>query len=290
MATFAGFPVSDDVEHVPPDTLRPWQPRWVWPPDWTGTPGHDALRRSLDEGGVVWRPLLALPDGTVVDGAARLRAAAALGLATVPVRRVQVPLPLTGAAQLAIELEAATLALSARHLEPHQWRELLSCLDTASGVRAHQVEQAEAAEEEIRADQGAARLGPDRPPQPPTGTVVPLRRVPPRGAPVATAPAPRTRGASAVALAAAADAAADEAGAAAPEEGLTEADWLAQHRQLAAVLDRLVAHEEALLPLARRAGVDCQRALRYALARVDAALDALTHTLAAAWRAKGAPA
>ncbi len=141
---FAGYPLSD-VEYVNPATLRAYRATAVWPPSWRGTPAWRELEASIARERTVWHPLYALEDGTVVDGLARLEIALGCGLETVPVRRVQVPLPLTPAARAAIEEEAATRALARRQLSADQVRKLATHLGELAKSRAVRVAEARAA-------------------------------------------------------------------------------------------------------------------------------------------------
>jgi ParB-like chromosome segregation protein Spo0J len=69
--------------------------------------------------------LLVLPDGQVIDGQHRYACAKELGLESVPVRIIDVPLPLDAADQMAIEYWAVYDAIARRHLTKAQATEML---------------------------------------------------------------------------------------------------------------------------------------------------------------------
>jgi ParB-like chromosome segregation protein Spo0J len=73
----------------------------------------------------MFHALLALPDGQVVDGQHRYSCADELGLESVPVRIIEVPLPLGDADQLAIEDWAVHDAINRRHLTRTQALQML---------------------------------------------------------------------------------------------------------------------------------------------------------------------
>ncbi|HXG02365.1 MAG TPA: hypothetical protein VNO23_02975, partial [Candidatus Binatia bacterium] len=159
---FAGYPLSD-VEYVDPSTLRAYRPATVWPPAWRGTPAWRELEASITRERAVWHPLYALPDGTVVDGLARLQIAQQCGLESVPVQRVQMPLPLTPAARAAIEEEATTRALARRQLSADQVRRLAANLGELAKARAIRMANARAAAgsaRDARPAAAAAATGP----------------------------------------------------------------------------------------------------------------------------------
>ena len=80
----------------PPETralasLRPYSPRWVWPPSFEGTHEWRVLREDIATNGIR-TPLRILRNGWVIDGTHRYRIAQVLGLERVTVQVVPVPL------------------------------------------------------------------------------------------------------------------------------------------------------------------------------------------------------
>ena len=98
------WPLGPIVPDYPLKDLRLYTPRWVWPPSFKHTEQYAQLLRSIKESGI-FLPLLVLPDGQVIDGQHRYACAKEVGLESVPVRIIDVPLPLGAADQLAIPLK-----------------------------------------------------------------------------------------------------------------------------------------------------------------------------------------
>lgn len=120
----AGWRVGGITPDYPVCDLRPYTPRWVWPPSFKHTEQYEQLLRSIKESGI-FLPLLVLPDGQVIDGQHRYACAKELGLESVPVRIIDVALPLGAADQLAIEYWAVYDAIARRHLTKAQATEML---------------------------------------------------------------------------------------------------------------------------------------------------------------------
>jgi ParB-like chromosome segregation protein Spo0J len=120
---FGGWAIGPITERAV-DSLRPYRPRWLWPPTFVGTSAYEQLRESIRTSGV-YRPLIILPDGQVIEGQHRYACSKAEKLVVVPVRELQVPLPLTEAQQLAIEEYAVYDAISRRQLSRAQAMEML---------------------------------------------------------------------------------------------------------------------------------------------------------------------
>lgn len=121
---FTGWRVGGIIPDYPFRDLRPYTPRWVWPPSFKHTEQYAQLLRSIKASGI-FLPLLVLPDGQVIDGQHRYACAKELGLESVPVRIIDVPLPLEEADQLAIEYWAVYDAIARRHLTKAQATEML---------------------------------------------------------------------------------------------------------------------------------------------------------------------
>ena len=117
-------------------SLRLYPPRWVWPPSFEGTHEWRVLREDIAVNGIR-TPLRILRNGWVIDGTHRYRIAQALGLETVPVQVVPIPLgpsaddPLATVDRLRIERTAVLEALGRRHLTPHQRDVLFLTLEEA---------------------------------------------------------------------------------------------------------------------------------------------------------------
>jgi hypothetical protein len=117
-------------------TLRLYAPRWVWPPSFEGTHEWRVLREDIAANGIR-TPLRILRNGWVIDGTHRYRIAQALGLETVPVQVVPIPLglsvddPLSPVDRLRIERTAVLEALGRRHLTSHQRDVLFLTLEEA---------------------------------------------------------------------------------------------------------------------------------------------------------------
>lgn len=124
------------VCHQPPerwavDQLKPYHARWVWPPTFHGEFSWLALSRTARDG--IRVPLVALADGSVIDGAHRLHAARAAGLAELDVHVARgIALPLSDDDRWEIERWAVLNALARRHLTRQQIVTLLIDLDQAS--------------------------------------------------------------------------------------------------------------------------------------------------------------
>jgi len=112
------------ISDYPLKDLRPYTPRWVWPPSFKHTEQYRRLLQSIRESGV-FHALLVLPDGQVVDGKHRYSCAEELGLESVPVRIIDVALPLRDPDKLAIEDWAVCDAIARRHLTKAQATEML---------------------------------------------------------------------------------------------------------------------------------------------------------------------
>jgi len=121
---FTGWQMNPIIPDYPIHDLRPYTPRWVWPPTFKHTEQYAQLFQSIRESGI-FLPLLVLPDGQVVDGQHRYACAKELGLESVPVRIIDVPLPLKEADQLAIEYWAVYDTIARRHLTKAQATEML---------------------------------------------------------------------------------------------------------------------------------------------------------------------
>jgi hypothetical protein len=131
-----GLPVPRDPELRPLTSLRLYPPRWLWPPSFEGTHEWRVLREDIAVNGIR-TPLRILRNGWVIDGTHRYRIAQALGLETVPVQVVPVPLglsaddPLSPVDRLRIERTAVLEALGRRHLTAHQRDVLFLTLEEA---------------------------------------------------------------------------------------------------------------------------------------------------------------
>jgi hypothetical protein len=112
------------ISDYPLKDLRPYTPRWVWPPTFKHTEQYRRLLESIRESGV-FCALLVLPDGQVVDGNHRYCCAEEVGLESVPVRIIDVALPLRDPDQFAIEDWAVCDAIVRRHLTKAQATEML---------------------------------------------------------------------------------------------------------------------------------------------------------------------
>ena len=112
------------ISDYPLKDLRLYTSRWVWPPSFKHTEQYLRLLQSIGESGV-FHALLVLPDGKVVDGQHRYSCSEELGLESVPVRIIDVPLPLRDADRLAIEDWAIYEAIARRHLTKAQATEML---------------------------------------------------------------------------------------------------------------------------------------------------------------------
>jgi hypothetical protein len=131
-----GLPVPRDPETRALASLRLYPPRWVWPPSFEGAHEWRVLREDIAVNGIR-TPLRILRNGWVIDGTHRYRIAQALGLETVPVQVVPIPLgpsadnPLSTVDRLRIERTAVLEALGRRHLTPHQRDVLFLTLEEA---------------------------------------------------------------------------------------------------------------------------------------------------------------
>jgi len=120
-----GLPVPRAPETRPLASLRLYAPRWVWPSSFEGTHEWRVLREDIAANGIR-TPLRILRNGWVIDGTHRYRLAQALGLETVPVQVVPIPLglssddPLAPLDRLRIERTAVLEARGRRHLTAHQ--------------------------------------------------------------------------------------------------------------------------------------------------------------------------
>ena len=112
------------ISDYPLKDLGLYTPRWVWPPSFKHTEQYLRLLQSIGESGI-FHALLVLPDGKVVDGQHRYFCAQELGLESVPVRIIDVALPLGDADQLAIEDWAVYDVITRRHLTKVQATEML---------------------------------------------------------------------------------------------------------------------------------------------------------------------
>ena len=121
---FTGWRVGGIIPDYSVHDLRPYTPRWVWPPSFKHTEQYAQLLRSIRESGI-FLPLLGLPDGQVIDGQHRYACAKELDLESVPVRIIDVPLPLDAADQLAIEYWAVYDTIARRQLTKAQATEML---------------------------------------------------------------------------------------------------------------------------------------------------------------------
>jgi hypothetical protein len=131
-----GLPTPRDPEMRALASLRLYPPRWVWPPSFEGTHEWRVLREDIAVNGIR-TPLRILRNGWVIDGTHRYRVAQALGLETVPVQVVPMPLgpsaddPLSTVDRLRIERTAVLEALGRRYLTPHQRDVLFLTLEEA---------------------------------------------------------------------------------------------------------------------------------------------------------------
>lgn len=121
---FMAWRLGPIIPDYPLKDLRLYEPRWVWPPSFRRTEQYLRLLQSI-KGSGVFHPLLILPDGQAVDGQHRYSCAKELGLESVPVRIIDVPLPLSDADQLAIEEWAVYDTITRRHLTRAQATEIL---------------------------------------------------------------------------------------------------------------------------------------------------------------------
>ena len=121
---FTGRRAGAIIPDYPLHDLRLYQPRWVWPPSFKHAEQYLRLLQSIRESGV-FHALLVLPDGQVVDGQHRYSCAKELGLESVPVRIIDVALPLGDTDQLAIEDWAVYDVITRRHLTKVQATEML---------------------------------------------------------------------------------------------------------------------------------------------------------------------
>jgi ParB-like chromosome segregation protein Spo0J len=121
---FTGWRVGAIIPDCPFRDLRLYSPRWVWPPSFKHTEQYAQLLQSIKESGI-FLPLLVLPDSQVVDGQHRYACAKELGVERVPVRILEVHLPLEEADQLAIEYWAVYDTIARRHLTKAQVTEML---------------------------------------------------------------------------------------------------------------------------------------------------------------------
>jgi len=165
-----GLPVPRAPEMRALASLRLYQPRWVWPPSFEGTHEWRVLREDIAVNGIR-TPLSILRNGWVIDGTHRYRIAQELGLETVPVQVVSIPLglsaddPLSAVDRLRIERTAVLEALGRRHLTPHQRDVLFLTLEAAheSGLGPPEARAARRL-----ANLRRRRLGAEEPPTGPT--------------------------------------------------------------------------------------------------------------------------
>jgi hypothetical protein len=162
-----GLPAPRPPELRALGSLRLYQPRWVWPPSFEGTHEWRVLREDIVAHGIR-TPLRILRNGWVIDGTHRYRIATALGLETVPVQVVPIPLersdadPLSPLDRLRIERTAVLEALARRHLTRHQRDVLFLTLEAAQASGLGPLE--------VRTARRLANLrrGPARSDEPPT--------------------------------------------------------------------------------------------------------------------------
>ena len=161
-----GLPAPGQPEMCALATLRLYPPRWVWPPSFEGAHEWRVLREDIAAHGIR-TPLRILSNRWVIDGTQRYRIALELGLETVPVQVVPIPLepsdaePLSSFDRLRIERTAVLEALARRHLTRHQRDVLFLTLEAAQGLGPPEAGTARRL--------ANLRRGPGRSDAPPTG-------------------------------------------------------------------------------------------------------------------------
>jgi len=128
--TLLASAIDSKIEEWPLGRLSHYQARWVWPPTFKNGPEWQPFVEDVRANGIR-EPLIALPDGQVVDGGHRLDAARDLAFETVPVRVLSLELPLRDADRFALENWAVMHALARRQLSRHEMRALIIDLEHA---------------------------------------------------------------------------------------------------------------------------------------------------------------
>jgi hypothetical protein len=128
--TLLASAIDSKIEEWPLRRLSHYQARWVWPPTFKNGPEWQPFVEDVRANGIR-EPLIALPDGQVIDGGHRLDAARELALETVPVRVLSLELPLSDADRFALENWAVMHALARRQLSRHEMRGLIIDLEHA---------------------------------------------------------------------------------------------------------------------------------------------------------------
>ena len=128
--TLLASAIDPKIEEWPVERLSHYQARWVWPPTFKDGPEWQAFVDDVRTTGIR-EPLIALPDGQVVDGGHRLDAARELGLETVPVRVLSLEMPLSDSDRFALENWAVMHALARRQLNRYEMRGLIIDLEHA---------------------------------------------------------------------------------------------------------------------------------------------------------------
>lgn len=124
VSSFLAWHLGPIIPDYPLKDLKLYEPRWVWPPSFRHTEQYQRLLESIEHSGV-FHPLLILPDSQIIDGQHRYACAKKLDLECVPVRIIDVPLPLEHADQLAIEEWIVYDTIARRHLTKAQATEML---------------------------------------------------------------------------------------------------------------------------------------------------------------------
>jgi hypothetical protein len=128
--TLLASAIDPKIEEWPVERLSHYQARWVWPPTFKNGPEWESFVEDVRTTGIR-EPLIALPDGQVVDGGHRLDAARDLALEAVPVRSFSLEMPLSDADRFALENWAVMHALARRQLNRHEMRALIIDLEHA---------------------------------------------------------------------------------------------------------------------------------------------------------------
>ena len=128
--TLLASAIDPKFEEWPVERLSHYQARWVWPPTFKNGPEWQPFVEDIRATGIR-EPLIALPDGQVVDGGHRLDAARDLAFETVPVRVLSLKMPLSDSDRFALENWAVMHAFARRQLNRHEMRGLIIDLEHA---------------------------------------------------------------------------------------------------------------------------------------------------------------
>lgn len=128
--TLLASAIDPKIEEWPVERLSHYQARWVWPPTFKNGPEWQPFIEDIRASGIR-EPLIALPDGVVVDGGHRLEAARDIALESAPIRVLSLKIPLSDSDRFALENWAVMHALARRQLNRHEMRGLIIDLEHA---------------------------------------------------------------------------------------------------------------------------------------------------------------